>query len=138
MSLKNKSFQNHHFYSRFFLGLFGRFPKKRVKTDSTMSKGCNLKRDPEPLKLIQGDHLIFRKDGDNGIPADKILGTYEEIIRRTYLAEGHCSEEDIIKFCGYMESKLQGELQVKIFIVAYFSKDLFTKSPHVSCSAHKY
>ena len=63
-------------------------------------------------------------DGDKGVVADKILGTYEEIIRRTYLAEGHCSEEDIIKFCGFMESKLQGELQVKYFTVAYFSRNL--------------
>ena len=85
-----------------------------------MPKGCKLEREPEPLKLIQGDHLIFRKDGDNGVPVDKILGTYEEIIRRTYLAEGHCSEEDIIKFCGFMESKLQGELQVKSFVLNYY------------------
>ena len=80
-----------------------------------------MKRNPELLKLIQGDYLIFRKDGDNGVPADKILGTYEEIIRRTYLAEGHCSEEDIIKFCGYMESKLQGELQVKHYRISSYS-----------------
>jgi hypothetical protein len=103
-----------------------------------MSKECKLKRDSEPLKLVQGDHLIFRKDGDNGVPADKILGTYEEIIRRNSLAKGHCSEDDIIKFCGYMESKLQGELQVNYCIVTYFSEDLFMKSPHVSRSAHKY
>ena len=59
-------------------------------------------------------------DGDKGVLADKILGTYEEIIRRTYLAEGHCSEEDIIKFCGFMKAKLQGELQVKYCVFNYY------------------
>ena len=55
----------------------------------------------------------FRKDGDKGIPGDKILEAYEEILRRAYLDKGHCTEADIQKYKGMMDNKLKGELKVR-------------------------
>ena len=55
---------------------------------------------------------VSRKDGDKGVPSGKILEAYEAIIRKAYLETGNCTEGDIQKFCGFMASKLEGELQV--------------------------
>ena len=67
------------------------------------------------FKFLQTFNILssfFRAQGDKGIPSDKILEAYEEILRKAYLATGNCTEEDVIKFKGFMATKLEGELSV--------------------------
>jgi len=54
------------------------------------------------------------KDGNKGIPENKIIQAYEEIIRRAYFDQGHCTEEDLKKFVKLMDNKLKGDLKVYI------------------------